>query len=557
MASPTDATSSPGRRPARLWSWFFLACVLLFAAAVRVRLREMPLERDEGEFAYGGQLMLQGSWPGHSLYTLKLPGTHAAYAVWMALFGQDCAGVHLGLMLVNCATIVLLFLLTRALVGNLAAGTAAATYALTSLSGDVLGTSAHATHLVVFFAVAGLLWLWHAARSGRLLNYLAAGFCLGSSVLMKHNGLLFGAFGMLWLVWLGISKEVGATRPVGKATLSFLAGAAIPLLVLLLILWRTGTLENTWLWSVKYAQAYAKPNPGPLLIWLSLMQRMPAVLGLPFYTALAGLALLWIRRGPRSAALFATGFLVFSLAAVVPGLHFRPHYYVMLMPAVAFLCGALIQHASELLSRGRLKWLAPVPALAAAGFLAWGVAREQNLFFRLSPVEACRALYGFQPFPEALVLADYIRAHSLPGARIAVLGSEPEIYFHARRRSATGYVYTYPLTENQPFAARMRAQMREEIAATQPQFIVQARSWTSWLSRPGGQKRMDELCAFLMPPHYRLVAVCEFFPDEARVAWHWPPGTIPERAAAASELRLFGRLTATPSATNSPAGQAR
>src|SRR5262249_58219583 len=102
-------------------SWCCIICVLLFVAVIRLRLREMPLERDEGEYAYGGQLFLQGVPPGKLLYTLKLPGTHAAYGVLMFLFGQTCAGIHLGLLVVNWATILLLALLVRQIVGPLAA----------------------------------------------------------------------------------------------------------------------------------------------------------------------------------------------------------------------------------------------------------------------------------------------------------------------------------------------------------------------------------------------------------------------------------------------------
>ena len=521
-----------------------LGCVLLFVAVVRFRLCEMPLERDEGEFAYGGQLLLQGIPPGQQLYTLKLPGTHAAYAVLMSVFGQSSAGVHLGFLLVNGATIVLLFLLARALLGNLAAGVTAATYGLLSLNPGVLGTSAHATHFVVLTATAGLWTLWHAANTGRRMAYLGAGFLLGSSVLMKHNGLAFVSLGFLWLIALGCSKKFAPNPPLWKAVLLLAAGVAVPLCLVLLVLGRTGTLETCWFWAVTYARAYAKPNPGATLVWLSLMQRLPAILQWPFYVGLAGLAFLWLRQQTRSVAVFATGFLACSLLAVVPGLHLRPHYYVLLIPAVAFLLGALVQQTSELLGRWRFKFLAAIPVIALTIWLALGLARERNFFFRMTPLEAGRSLYGFQPFPEAIALADYIRTHSTINDRIAVLGSEPEIYFYARRRSATGFVYTYPLTENQPFAARMREQMQREIAAAQPLFVVQVRSWTSWLTRPGGQKRIDELCAFLMPPNYKLIAACDFLPEESRVVWHWPPEVISNPTNSVSELLLFERAPA-------------
>ena len=78
-------------------------------------LRQCPLERDEGEYAYAGQLMLQGIPPYQLVYSMKLPGTFAAYSVILALFGQTPGGIHLGLLLVNAATTFLVFLLTRRL----------------------------------------------------------------------------------------------------------------------------------------------------------------------------------------------------------------------------------------------------------------------------------------------------------------------------------------------------------------------------------------------------------------------------------------------------------
>ena len=39
-----------------------LAAIVL-AALVRIRLSDMPLERDEGEYAYAGQLILKGIPP--------------------------------------------------------------------------------------------------------------------------------------------------------------------------------------------------------------------------------------------------------------------------------------------------------------------------------------------------------------------------------------------------------------------------------------------------------------------------------------------------------------
>src|SRR5262245_12253583 len=133
--------------------------------AIRIRLLGTPLERDEGEYAYAGQLILQGVPPYTLAYNMKFPGTYAAYAAIMSVFGQTITGIHLGLLLVNAVTIVLIFLLGRRLANSVVGLAAATSYAVLSLSPTVLGLAGHATHFVVLPVLAGTLLLLNG--SGR------------------------------------------------------------------------------------------------------------------------------------------------------------------------------------------------------------------------------------------------------------------------------------------------------------------------------------------------------------------------------------------------------
>jgi hypothetical protein len=99
----------------------------------------------------------------------------------------------------------------------------------------------------------------------------------------------------------------------------------------------------------------------------------------------------------------------------------------------------------------------------------------------MTPTEACRAIYGTSPFPEAVELGRYLALHCPPDARIAVIGSEPEIYFYSHRRSATGYVYTYPLIEPQPYAAAMQKEMIQEVEKSRPAYLVYVNVRGSWV----------------------------------------------------------------------------
>ena len=84
--------------------WVTLSMLIVLVMAARIRLLGVPLERDEGEYAYAGQLILRGLPPYEHVYNMKLPGTYAAYAVIIRLFGSSHIGIHVGLLIVNVVT---------------------------------------------------------------------------------------------------------------------------------------------------------------------------------------------------------------------------------------------------------------------------------------------------------------------------------------------------------------------------------------------------------------------------------------------------------------------
>src|SRR6516165_3976845 len=142
------------------FAWWTLAIIVFgLVLAIRIRLLGIPLERDEGEYAYAGQLILQGIPPYKLAYNMKFPGAYAAYAAIMSIFGQTIAGIHLGLLLVNAATIALIFVLGRRLVNSIAGISAALSYAVFSLSPSVLGLASHAEHFVMLPVLGGTLLL--------------------------------------------------------------------------------------------------------------------------------------------------------------------------------------------------------------------------------------------------------------------------------------------------------------------------------------------------------------------------------------------------------------
>ena len=117
---------------------------------------------------------------------------------------------------------------------------------------------------------------------------------------------------------------------------------------------------------------------------------------------------------------------------------------------------------------------------------------ERVILLQAPPERVPRELFGLNPFPESVEIARYLRARTAEGDRIAVIGSEPQIYFYAGRRGATGHVYMYPLMEDQPYASGMQRQMIDEIETARPRFVVLVNASSSWSVRPQSDRTLFE-----------------------------------------------------------------
>ncbi|HEY1718348.1 MAG TPA: glycosyltransferase family 39 protein [Verrucomicrobiae bacterium] len=249
--------TSSQRRLIYFWPWLAVLIVLLFTGFIRFRLLDIPLERDEGEYAYAGQLILQGIPPYELAYNMKLPGTYFAYALGMEVFGQTIAGIHLTLLAVNSLTIIFVFLLGRKLFGVISGLVACATYGILSVSPAVLGMAAHANHFVVLFAVPATLFLWRACESGRLPILFFSGLLYGFAFLMKQQGICFCLFGSAFLVWCEMQKKPIAWHGFIKKSFYFGFGMALPFGLTCLYLVFAGVFSKFWFWTFAYAGSYA------------------------------------------------------------------------------------------------------------------------------------------------------------------------------------------------------------------------------------------------------------------------------------------------------------
>jgi hypothetical protein len=495
------------------------ALVLLLVMMVRFHALQVPLERDEGEYALMGQLILDGVPPYQEASNMKLPGIYYAYAAIMVVFGQTIQGIHLGLLVINLLSTIILFLIARRMLGYAGAALTGAAFSIMSADVSVLGPFAHATHFVMLFALAGIWLLQQSSESKRKIPLLwASGFCFGLSFLMKQSGAFFPMFAFLWLLY-GLLRH----RPVPWKQLliesaSLACAIVLPYALIAALLAAQGVFEKFWFWTVQYARAYVGQVGLRTGVEQFLMSSIPIVKNNPVICsiALAGMIGTWFTKSGRRQAPFLLAFFLFSFLALCPGLYFRQHYFVQPLPAVALYAGAALWMIEDVLAGhiGRLKIIQTVALVVILGFSLRSTIATDSILLASTPGEFSRFVYSINPFPESVKIAEYLEKNTRPDDRIGVFGSEPQICFYAHRRPATEHIYMYGLMEVQPFALHMQEELIAQVEKNKPAFVVFVWGMPSWLQRPDSEKKVFPWMGDFLNTYYDPVMVADIYPEK-------------------------------------------
>jgi hypothetical protein len=502
----------PGRPPSRWWvTPLALLVVFAVAAALRFPIAPIPLERDEGEYAYIAQRWLRGEVPYKGSFNQKPPGVFAAYLVKERLIGTSPTALHWGMQLYTFGTMTLLFFLGRRLVSPLAGFLAALFAAFLTADKGVLGNAAN-TEIYMLLPLTGAMLTTVRAVEGDAVGWaFATGVLSAAALLFKQVALpdvvFYGAVllfcGRRWALPLGM--VLGLVVGLLPGPVYFAAAGA----------WRE-FLDCTVLYNLTYVREVPL-SLYPMLFWGRFQEILETAL--PVY-ALAALGLAvgwwWPRRqalpgGWRAALLTRPGlllalWLLFSLLGVSTGGYFREHYFMQVIPAVAVLAGLGCVALTRLLPWPAARVAAP--CLVAALVVFYGVTAAPDYYLRGTPDEKCRHLYFTNPFPEDLIVARYIREHSDPDDTVFVFGSEPQTYYYAGRKCASRYIFVYPLLPQerpQPDVGRRQQEVLDELSERRPRFIVYV---TLSYSRPlSGKRKLERGVNRLLDTSYRLRAV--------------------------------------------------
>jgi len=526
--------------------------VALLALSAILRLTDlgMPLERDEGEYAYAAQEILRGNMPYEDTFCQKPPVVFFWYIAGFGLFGQNLFAIHLIMTLAAALSAFGVYLLARRLLGpegRIGAWLAALIFAFSSPGSGYFGSAANTEIFMLAPMVFGVFFAHRALETERSLFWFLAGFLFSLAFLTKQVALFSFAGPALyasWVMWRQKRPFPSHVKPI----IFGLAGIGCGIAPLAAWLMSRGVLDTAWDVAFGHNIGYVG-SPYGLWKWKQVAgvinDRFLLSDGL-LWACIVGCLLMVIlgQAGRHRALFFALLWFVGSILGVALGPYTFGHYFLQVLPPLALAGGAFCfllasgtaRPTPTLISRGRLLTV----LVGAAVIIPMVVGRLSTL---ADPIEKrsheLYSVYGPSPFTAAAMVGERLAASTEPEDLLLIVGSEPEILFHARRRSATRFTIFYPLTGGFEDSAAMVEELFAEIERNRPAKIVLVKVPTSFIQDSPKLPEIFNRVQQVLDSGYAHEAMVFTAPDGQSV---WcTPGDAPPSLGAAPVFQIFTR----------------
>jgi hypothetical protein len=516
-----------------------LALIFALALALRHPIADIPLERDEGEYAYIAQRWLLGEVPYLTNFDQKPPGVFVAYAVIESCIGTSIAAIHWAAQVYTLGTLLLLYWLGKRWFSPTVALLAGLLGAFLTADRSVYANAANTEIFMILPMVGAMLAAQLAVDRHSLWLSLLSGVLGGLAILFKQVAVFDVAYCALFLAFASQRRLLSVAMLV--------IGVAAPLLPVVAYFKGTGAWTQFYDCVIGYNLHYSGSMPLGSY-WTNFRLTFDGKI-LPttwpcYALALVGiLGGLWVAVRDRSRNalrpyVVLVGWLLCSACGVAAGGYFREHYFLQTVPMISLLA------ALGAATLGRL-----VPAAGSwtglcitAAAIVVGVLAGSDYYLRGTPDHKCRLLYGPNPFPESIEVARFIADHSEPDDSVFIYGSEPQVYYYARRKCASRYIFVYPLLRAFPDTRARQLAVLEELRHSPPRFLIGVKVRFSLLEERGAPQDLAQGLITLQKESYDLVAVVPL-PTQANLTQSQSPLRLLS-GEALKQLRTPGVLLA-------------
>lgn len=431
------------QQKSRFLSKYVLHILILLTLVLLLRLPylNLPLDRDEGGYAYVGWLWLSGKGiPYLSVFDHKPPMSFILFGLASLFGGNNFYSIRIlalaYIMFFNLLFYYFALKLSSSLVAFLSSLLIIFYFASIRLEGSNFNIEMQMILPLLIFTF--LIWKLNQKTGKRMLIAFCAGAVASIAVLFKQVA-LFPIAGLT--LWFLLNKR--------KWLEVFILGIgfSVPVLMAIAYFWQHEALEDAYRGLVIYNQGYSREGLKQANIYIAggatglagyinWITRIPHTI-LPFFLFSIG-GLYFLRKKKKS--VWWLGLILLStfwLSAKMGGSREFPHYYLPLVLGMGFVFIFLV---NTLIKKGK-KLLVYVILI----FLIGWVTLPELACWVGEPLEIQRKQFGIQGdwIYEAPLLAEWVSNNVASKESLLVWANEPELYYYASKKAHANYMHFY------------------------------------------------------------------------------------------------------------------
>jgi 4-amino-4-deoxy-L-arabinose transferase-like glycosyltransferase len=472
---------------------FLLALLFTFLFFVpRLNTFSAPFERDEGEYAYSAWILRQGIYPYENSFMQKPPLIIYTYAFGQ-IFDQGVVSPRILSTLFVLATSILLALVAKKEFGG-NSGWMALFLSVPLFTIPFNTPYAANTENFMILPLTVLLCVYLRKKNkASFQDFLLSGVFAALTLLYKPIGIPIVL--LIYIVWLWeVYKKDNLKEVMIKSACAFV-GALITTLVMLVPFIISGKMSYLFESSVVYNFSYT----GFEGFKFSNIFNYIGGRYIKYYWLLYILLIYYLIKRPVRWR-FYLGLFVAALLSVYSSP--MGHYYILVIPFwILISTHALTTLVREKILQNRMgKWGGLFVTMAIVVLFIYPFRMQIGL----PPEQQSIWMYGsINPFVDAYHVGNYLQQNTDIKDYIFVAGSEPEIYYYAKRMSPTRFVITYPLNITSGYREKYQTETVNALRNNQPEVIVVSNLTHSGLWNEGSPTILINYLNELIKDNYR------------------------------------------------------
>ncbi len=525
-ASPLAAIEENKKENVLLY-YIGLAIVLLLIFIIRKNYFNIPFERDEGSYAYAGKIILDGAIPFTDIGSQRLDGVFYAYSVLVWIFGYSIKAIHIAFLLINLASAVMIFFLTRKLSNYMAGLAAAGFFALLSMASSASGFTTQSEHIVVFLILASFLFLFEFFESKKIWQLIISGILFSFAFEVKQTCLFYGVLGGALLLFKGFFEDKSSIKKNLFHALIFSFSIIFPVLFDLLMVYKNGAWADFNLWLFDVAKQYTTSVS---------FDRGFENFKINFLADYNDYKFFWIFSFIASIGVFFTGLPLWKKIAVlglniagfltiIPGYHFQRHYFLQWFPAVCISAAIFIFLVQDLISRFKNNTaVIVIPLLLIIIPICINLKDLSAYYFKPNLTLVLKGIYGLQPFLESKIIADKLNSVMKKEDRLAIMGTEIEMYVYTNKKSpsrfaGSGALLEFPIKQSNDWQKEFIA----DVEKAAPRFLIFYHNPVSWCANPKTENLLFPWFDKYTAANYKLYGYADMLNEGTNYIWEGDP----------------------------------